>query len=88
MLVNRNVKEPMLLQSALKTSTERASNLCMIGEENTVAAPHTRNVTPLSEANYASFRWRSASMTSRAEDKTPPSTFMKKLEARNVMRII
>ena len=88
LLVIRNMKEPMLLQIALKTSTERASNLCIIVEENIVRAPHTRNVTLLSSANYASFSCKSDSMTSKAEDKTPLSIFVKKCDARNVMKII
>ena len=68
-------------------STERASNLSMIGAVKMVRAPHTRKVTPLSMAISLSDRLKSCSMTSSAAGMTPVSKLMKKLAARSERRI-
>ena len=77
----------MLLQTAQKISTERTSNLNMMGAVKIVRDPQTRKVTLLRMATYFSDSDRSFSMTNRAGGMAPESRFMKKLEASSVSTI-
>ena len=86
MFVNRKVKEPKLLQRALNTSTERASNLAITGPVNMVNPPQTRNVTLFKTAISLSLRLKSCSITKSAAGIEPESKLMKNTDAKKEIR--